>query len=394
MCTRFRTLLPLLLGLFLAFSCYGKQPDCTFSDGFFTYKTLDSVSVELVKCDKKAEGDIRFAETVSYNGKSYKITSIGDYAFKNCENVSRVFLPNELKVIGYCSFYGCRNLSSINIPNKVTSIGVEAFNYCTGLSKIFIPASVNEIGDGAFWHNWALKSITVDVANKDYVDVNGVLFSKNWTRLIVYPAGKTDQMFTLPANTTTIGAGAFSNCKDLTTVVLPKDLVEIRRFAFQECNRLVSITIPNAIEVLEQGVFSGCTGLRQVSFPKKMKRIGDRAFENCASLTNVVLPDGVSEIGSRAFAGCAELKNVALPRTLVEIDEEAYADCEQLASIHLFGTKPPKVGANAFSKTVFEKATLYVKYFAAEAYQHAEDWTNFQFIYKERATYRPYGTNY
>ncbi len=390
----FRTLIPLLFGLVYAVSGYGQQAEKTFVDGVFTYRVLADGGVELVKCDKKAAGDIQFPQSVTFEGKSYPITAIGDFAFIDCEDVARISLPTNLQTIGYRSFYGCRNLSAISIPNKVVSIGVEAFNYCTGLTKIVIPASVTEIGDGAFWHNWALKSIVVDVANKDYVDVNGVLFSKNWTRLISYPAGKTDQTFTLPANTTTIGAGAFSNCKDLVSIVLPKDLVEIRRYAFQECNRLTSITIPKSIDVIESGVFNGCTSLRQVSLPKKLKHIGNYAFENCASLANIVISDGVTEIGNRAFAGCSELKSVAIPRTLEVMGDEAFSECDLLSSIHLFGTKPPKVGTNAFSPKVFEKATLYVKYYAVDAYKHAEDWTNFQFIYRERATYRPYGTNY
>ena len=390
----YRALSSLLFILACSAFAYGQQAEKTFVDGVFTYRLLADGGVELVKCDKKAAGDIQFPQSVTFEGKSYPITAIGDFAFIDCEDVARISLPTNLHTIGYRSFYGCRNLSAISIPNKVVSIGVEAFNYCTGLTKIVIPASVTEIGDGAFWHNWALKSIVVDVANKDYVDVNGVLFSKNWTRLIAYPAGKTEQSFSLPANTTTIGAGAFSNCKDLVSVVLPKDLVEIRRYAFQECNRLVSISIPKSIDVIESGTFSGCSSLRQVTLPKKMKRIGNHAFENCSSLANLVVPDGVDEIGNSAFAGCVELKNVSLPRTLTEIGEEAFAECDLLNSIHLFGTRPPKVGANAFSKKVFEKSTLYVKYYAIDAYKHAEDWTNFQFIYRERATYRPYGTNY
>lgn len=390
----YRALSSLLFILACSAFAYGQQAEKTFVDGVFTYRLLADGGAELVKCDKKAAGDIQFPQSVTFEGKSYPITAIGDFAFIDCEDVARISLPTNLHTIGYRSFYGCRNLSAISIPNKVVSIGVEAFNYCTGLTKIVIPASVTEIGDGAFWHNWALKSIVVDVANKDYVDVNGVLFSKNWTRLIAYPAGKTEQSFSLPANTTTIGAGAFSNCKDLVSVVLPKDLVEIRRYAFQECNRLVSISIPKSIDVIESGTFSGCSSLRQVTLPKKMKRIGNHAFENCSSLANLVVPDGVDEIGNSAFAGCVELKNVSLPRTLTEIGEEAFAECDLLNSIHLFGTRPPKVGANAFSKKVFEKSTLYVKYYAIDAYKHAEDWTNFQFIYRERATYRPYGTNY
>lgn len=378
----------------LNFVCLSAQNAVVeYKEGNITYKVVGLDSVVLLKCATSAEGDVD-VKSFEKNGRLQKIVAVADFAFENCEDVARVNLPSTISSIGYRAFYGCRNLSSINVPNSVTSIGVEAFNYCTGLQKIFIPASVSEIGDGVFWHDWALKSISVDIANRDYVDVNGVLFSKNLSRLIAYPAGKIEQSYTIPSNTTTIGTGAFAFCKDLTTVIMPKDMIEIRRYAFQECTRLTSITIPNSIDVLETGTFNGCIDLSRVVLPKKMKRIGNKVFENCVALASVVIPDGVTELGDRAMAGCKELHNVAFPRTLKNIGVEAFADCEKLATIHLFGLVPPKVEAGAFMPKHHEKTTLYAKYNAIDSYRHADDWTNFEFVYTDRATYRPYGINY
>lgn len=386
----------LLLGCTLTFMAmgYAQTPNLEFKNGSYTYRQIGIDSVMLVACDKSKSGDVVLTGNVSYNSRSFKLISIGDYAFKDCEDVARVTLPNTLTSIGYRAFYGCRNMSAITLSNALAEIGVEAFNYCTGLIKVYIPASVKQIGDGAFWHNWALKSITVDLVNADYGDVNGILFSKNWTRLIAYPAGKTDGTYTLPASTTTIGTGAFCSCKDLVSIVLPKNLVEIRRYAFQECTRLNTILIPKSVDVLEAGTFSGCSELNSVQFPQSMKRIGNRAFENCTDLVNITIPDGVESIGDNSFAGCTELKSVSFPRTIKSIGMEAFAKCGKLNSIHLFGTVPPSVDANAFPTELHQKATLYVKYYAIDAYSHADDWLNFQFIYKERSTFRPYGINY
>ncbi|MCQ2192224.1 MAG: leucine-rich repeat domain-containing protein [Paludibacteraceae bacterium] len=384
----------LVICCIISFLGVNAQPSETFKLKNIVYRIYGDGTARVAGSDKKTGGIVKIDENVTYKGLPFKVVAIDDSAFANCENLSKVNLPNTITSIGYRAFYGCRNMYEMVIPTSVKEIGAEAFNFCTGLVKMHIPAAVEEIGDGAFWHNWALKNITVDNNNKDYVDINGVLFTKNCTRLLAYPSGKTDQVYTIPTNTTTIATGAFAYSKDLTSVVLPPDLVEIRRFAFQECSRLKSITIPNNIDIIEMGAFSGCGDMVQVVFPEKVKRIGDKAFENCHSLTALTIPDEVESIGDRAFAGCKELKTIDLPRTLKNIGVESFADCVNINSIHLFGVHPPKVDADAFPTNLFETATLYVKYFAVDAYNHSDDWVNFKFIYRERAYHRPYGMNY
>lgn len=364
-----------------------------YKDGLFTFKMSGQDAVALVKCDKAAQGDVE-VKALMLDGREYPVVGIDDYAFENCDEIARVQLPPSLKSIGFKAFNGCRNMSAVNIPNGVTTIGVEAFAECTGLQTISIPASVTLIGDGAFLQNWALRSIKVDVNNRDYVDVNGVLFSKNATRLIAYPAGRDEVSYSVPSSTTTIGTGAFAACKDLVTVVFPSNLVEIRSRAFQGCQRLSVIALPSTIEVLDASVFSGCKSLKQVTLPAKMARIGNKVFENCEALSAIVVPDGVTEIGLSSFAGCKALKSVTLPRTLRLIGAGAFDGCEALTDIHLFGLRPPKFEGEVFGADVFERATLYTKYNAVDAYKYAADWMNFKFIYKEHATYKPYGGGY
>lgn len=387
-----KSFLFLVLSFLFIANGYSQDNNIQFSEGPLTYRKLSEITVALVKCDPKTADDVKIG-VVSNGGTSYKLTEISEFAFAGCEELKRVELPKTVKTIGFRAFYGCRNLVSVNIPDEMETIESEAFNYCTGLQKINIPANVTSIGDGAFWHNWALKNIVVDVNNKEYVDVSGVLFSKNATRLIAYPAGKTDQTYAIPANTTTIGTGAFSDCKDLVSVVLPKTLVEIRSYAFQNCARLASITLPKGIENIYSGTFSGCEELKQVVFPKKMNKIGNKAFADCAFLSNVVVPDGVELVGDSAFAGCRNVKSFSLPRTLKKIGYAAFDGCASVTAFHLF-CAPPKVDDKAFPAESFEKATVYVRYYAVDAYQHSDDWVNFKFVYPERSTFRPYGLNY
>ena len=96
-------------------------------------------------------GDVTIpAESVSYGGKTYSVTSIGDYAFYGCSGLTSVTIPNSVTSIGDYAFSGCSGLTSVTIPNSVTSIGDYAFYGCSGLTSVTIPNSVTSIGSDAF----------------------------------------------------------------------------------------------------------------------------------------------------------------------------------------------------------------------------------------------------
>ena len=95
-------------------------------------------------------GTVNIPSTVKYNGTTYIVKSIGDYAFYGCNSLTSIEIPNSVKSIDYCAFSDCSDLTSIEIPNSVTSVGDFAFSGCSGLTSIEIPNSVTSIGRGAF----------------------------------------------------------------------------------------------------------------------------------------------------------------------------------------------------------------------------------------------------
>ena len=120
-------------------------------------------------------------------------------------NLKSVTIGNSVTSIGTNAFQGCSNLASVIIGNSVTTIGVGALASCTSLASITIPASVTSIGAYAFDSCSALTSITVDISNTTYSSINGVLFNKAQTILIIFPPGKSGS-YTIPGTSvTTIG---------------------------------------------------------------------------------------------------------------------------------------------------------------------------------------------
>ena len=138
--------------------------------GDFRYSVLDDGTVRITDCETSAE-TVVIPDTI--DGKS--VTSIGEGAFQDCAS-----------------------LKSITIPDGVTSIYSYAFRYCTSLKSITIPGSATKISYNVFNGCTSLTAINVATENQNYVSVNGVLYNKDKTVLICYPAGKKDKNYKIP----------------------------------------------------------------------------------------------------------------------------------------------------------------------------------------------------
>jgi hypothetical protein len=169
------------------------------------------------------------------------ILRIGEDAFYDCSGLSSITIPNSVISIGDQAFYRCSGLSSITIPNSVISIGDEAFSYCNALTSITIPNRVTSIGDNAFYQCSGLASIQVESGNEYFLSEGGVLFNKDKTILICYPAGKTEAPYTIPNSVTSIGDYAFYACSGLTSITIPVSVTSIGDRAFSGCDSLSSV---------------------------------------------------------------------------------------------------------------------------------------------------------
>ena len=307
-------------------------------------------------------GSVTIPKTVTYNGKTYSVTSIGNYAFYECSGLTSVTIPNSVTSIGHTAFYGCTGLTSINIPNSVTRIGESAFFICIGLTSITIPNSVTTIGSNAFLGCSGLTSIEIpnsvttigEYAFYGCSGMTSVTIGNKVTEIGLCAfdecTGLTRVTFHCPIigswfirfnikevvignEVTTIGHDAFSGCSALTSIEIPNSVTSIGSGAFSGCTGLTSITIPNSVTTIEEWAFSGCTGLTSVTIPNSVTTIGGNAFNECTGLTSVTIGTGVTEIGWRAFGGCSSLTSVNIPKSVTGIGDSAFSGCSGLTSI-------------------------------------------------------------
>ena len=303
--------------------CAGAE---TYQD--FEYSALDDGRVKITGYNGGAE-TVVIPDTI--DGKS--VTSIGRRAFEGCTNLKSITIPNSVTEMGRRAFSGCSSLIGIAIPDSVTEIGKYAFDGCKSLTSITIPDGVTSIGDGAFYNCSSLTEIKVASENSNYVSVNGVLYNKDKTTIICYPAGKKGNNYKIPDGVTKVDSSAFIGCSSLTSITIPNGVTSIGDSAFEDCTSLKSITIPNSVTSIGDSAFEDCTSLTSITIPNGVTSIGDSAFEGCTSLTSITLPDSVTCIGDSAFNGCTSLTSITIPDSVTSIGESAFSGCSSLASI-------------------------------------------------------------
>ena len=194
------------------------------------------------------------------------IKRIDRSAFSGCTFLEKINLGNGVTEIGDYVFESCRSLTSVTIPDSVTTIGDDAFRECTGLTNVTIPDSVEFLGSGVFSRCTSLTSITVDKNNENYSSRDGVLFNKDQTTLVQYPAGNQRDTYIIPDSVKSIGEYAFSGCTGLTSITIPDSVTNIKDNTFFGCTGLTSITIPDSVTNIGGAAFYGCKGLTDVYY--------------------------------------------------------------------------------------------------------------------------------
>ena len=328
----------LLLTLLLLLLAAPAATAYDFEEGGIYYNYCGTNEVEVTDGGTKYSGAITIPDSVQHDGKTYSVTSIGEYAFENWTG-----------------------LTSITIPNSVTSIGEYAFKNCTGLTSITIPNSVNSIGSRALAYCYSLKNIEVEANNSNYSDIDGVLFDKETSTLIAYPNAK-GKVYTIPNSVTSIGNFAFGGCTGLASVTIPNSVTSIGEYAFKGCRGLTSVTIPNSVTSIGESAFEGCRGLTSVTIPNSVNSIGKWAFYYCDSLkrvdinslsawlkidfntpdsnpmasgvatlylngekvTNVVVPPEITAIKNYTFLNCHSLSSITIPNSVTSIGKAAF----------------------------------------------------------------------
>ena len=218
------------------------------------------------------------------------LTIIGENAFSDCVGLEEVVIPDTVTKIDDLVFNGCVHLKNVTIPAGVRKIGKSAFKNCKALTSIEIPATVISISDAPFRGCENMKSIRVAPKNMHYKSEpnkrdgsDHVLFNKNKSMLITYPASSREVQYDIPDSVTVISD-----------------------WAFCESRKLNRITMPDSVLEIGEGAFCNCILLDEIEIPDSVVKIDDCAFRGCVNLDTVIIPDSVKDMGWGVFDGCED----------------------------------------------------------------------------------------
>ena len=275
---------------------------------------------------------ISVPESVTYSGKTYTVTRIGDCAFADCDSLKYVFIPESVVSVGGGVFYSCNSLRNIIVSSNIKQYPTfyhstgngwwkkyGFFENCSSLTELTISNNVTHIDDRAFFGCSSLINITI------------------------------------PNSVTKIGGGVFKGCSSLKNIVLSENITSLPYITenlsetygfFEGCSSLISITIPDGVKTIGLKTFAGCSSLTSITLPNSVTAVGGGIFYNCSSLKNIVLSENITSlptswiyrynrVGIGFFEGCSSLTSVIIPKNIKEIGYRAFYGCKNLVSLQV-----------------------------------------------------------
>ena len=303
-----------------------------FQSGYLFYNILPDGTVAVtsetygIPYDYLPNSLVIPSEVNGYNGETYVVTEIANYAFSGCSMLDTLVIPNTVKKIGMYAFTGCTKLVYISFPESIEDILGGALYECAWYNNQ--PDGLIYIGNLLYRYKGTAPTGTIVV--------------KDGTKAILD--------FT------------FSNQPNIQSVVLPESVTSIHIQAFGDCPNLESVVLPSKLEAIE-----------------------DHTFQYCEKLTNIKLPDALKLIGKNAFIGCTNLTKLTLPSSVQIIEDEAFANCTSLTEVTCYATIPPVRGDVVsdspsdwfFAGVDVAKIPLYVPTESIDLYKKAEQWMFF-----------------
>lgn len=292
-------------------------------NGDYEYTVADDGTAEITKYNGTAN-----ILTIPSEIEGYEVTQIANHAFYGCKSITKLTIPSSVETIGEYAFASCSGITNLTIPNGVKKLCFSGFSSCLKLAYVKIPESLTTIESYAFQNCNDMVSFEVDKNNPKYLSEDDILYTKDQSRIIVYPPKKTDKTYTMPNSVTCVEDSAFRENWKIEDVKFSENLRHIGSYAFAWCGNLKKAVMPDSVDFIGQHAFGECTSLNEVKLPEKMWFLGKLAFDHCFSLKSVKVPAKVDVFEDGVFCRCFELANIEVDensKTYSSVDGNLYS---------------------------------------------------------------------
>lgn len=306
----------------------------TIEKSCFALSSIASISIPstVVAIENNAFKDCEYLTNISFPGNS-DLEVLGDYAFRNCDALQSIEIPDGITVFNQGLFYGCENLQTVSLPDSLTEIEGNVFSGCKMLSTLSLPSSVANIGQNAFKDCWRLNDFEFGTPVGDYFADSAI---------------------------TGLGTNVFVNCYSLESIKLPQNLTSIGSNTFK--------MFPNNSEDFQ-------SMLNTIRLPDSVISIGSYSFSGCSSLANCLLNEGLESIGSASFENCSSLSHFIIPSTVSTILPNAFKGCSGLRYIEFLGDNPGDFSGSLSAFTTSNYNLLPVIFVKTSAEGWLEKWS-------------------
>ena len=355
------------------------------------FESCDSMLVLELTSGLKRVGAFAFSECVALRELILPDTveRIERSAFAGTMALHELVIPGNVQEIGDNAFNGCIQLSSLTLSEGIRVIEEMAFSNCSDLTEVLIPASVECLGDGVFSDCLAMTQIAVAPESEHFVVRDNILYSKDLSTLVHYPASKEEQEFTIPEEVRKIAGLAFASNYFLMEVMLGDHLEEVGSYAFARCSSLSFMSLPAQTTRLGVSPFHDCTMLLEIEVDPSnpcyssidgvlYNKDQTQLIQYPAGLYEdfYKVPDTVREITENACYDAQDLEVLKIPAGVRKIGDMAFAFCDQLRDVEIRVADPAQVevGLMAFFSVAGTPRTLRVPKGSSKLYKKSEQW--------------------
>ena len=327
-------------------------------------------------------------------------------ATKYTGNKSIVVVPEGVTELAPCLFWDNQVIEEVILPDTLVNISGDTFYNSASLKKVNIPKNVKFMGNNPF-----AGCPNIEVINESpYFNlVNGILYNRDFTRLIYYPISKKDDRYEIKEGCRILGKHSFYLCDNLKEVVIPSSIIKLENNPFSGCNQITLNNKSPYYHVEDSVIYDrdyssviGCLNSIDTDclVLKDVKRICRNSFWNCKGIRKIVFPKTLEDIGYNPFVSCSNIEfesnsdkyivynnalftadksklvcypakyaigEVHLPDETITLERGAFSGCDKLSNIHLHNV-------SIISKTCFTNCNSLVSVYCSDIVTYIGEW--------------------